>query len=87
MKFLVFIVIVVSLWYVMRWIQIESTRRMRDRGAPRQDRQPRQDESTGRQRPAMRATDMTACPRCGSYVPSEFPVACGRRDCPYPGVG
>ncbi len=82
MKFFVFIAIVVSLWYVMRWVQQESARRLRDRDRPRP-----QGRSTDRQRPAPRATDLTACPRCGSYVPAEFPVSCGRRDCPYPGVG
>jgi hypothetical protein len=79
MKFLLFISIVVSLWYVMRWIQqAEQSRRLRE------------DRSAGRAhaaRRAMRATDTIICPRCGTYVPAEFPSACARTDCPFPGVG
>lgn len=82
MKFLVFIAILVSGWYVMRWMQqAEVERRLRaGRSAGRRTgkaAQPRQ----------MRATDTVVCPRCGTYVPSEFPSACDRRDCPFPGVG
>jgi hypothetical protein len=82
MKFLVFIAILVSAWYVMRWMhQAEVERRLRaERAAGRRTGkapQPRQ----------MRATDTVVCSRCGAYVPSEFPSACDRRDCPFPGVG
>lgn len=78
MKFFVFIALVVSLWYVMRWIQqAEAARRLHAR-----------DRSAGsRQGTMTRATDMKDCPRCGAYVPAEFPTSCGRQDCPFPGVG
>lgn len=82
MKFLVFIAILVSAWYVMRWMQqAEVERRVRaDRAT---------DRRTGAQQQArrVRTTDTVACPRCGTYVPTEFPTACDRRDCPFPGVG
>jgi len=82
MKFLVFIAILVSAWYVMRWMQnVEVERRLRaERAAYR---------STGAHPRArrVRTTDTIACSRCGTYVPSEFPTACDRRDCPLPGVG
>lgn len=82
MKFLVFIAILVSAWYVMRWMQqAEVERRVRaDRATYRR---------TGAQQQArrVRTTDTVACPRCGTYVPTEFPTACDRRDCPFPGVG
>ena len=81
MKFLVFIVIVVSLWYVMRWFQqIETGRALhRRRMSERRD--------GGASQRAMRATDTVICSRCGTYVPAEFPTACSRADCPFPGVG
>ncbi len=73
MKFFVFIALVVLGWYGMRWLQQAGM-------ALRQNNQPRSGK-------AMRAMDTTACQRCGTYVPAEFPTACDRRDCPFPGVG
>jgi len=81
MKFLVFIAILVLGWYVMRWLQnAEVERRVRARTA---------DLRAGKAPPPrqMRATDTMLCSRCGAYVPSEFPTACDRKDCPFPGVG
>jgi hypothetical protein len=82
MKFFVFIAILTSAWYVMRWLQqFEVERRLRaGRAAHRQaGATPR-----GRQ---VRATDTIVCSRCGAYVPSDFPTACDRAGCPFPGVG
>ena len=59
MKFFVFIAIVVSLWYVMRWIQqAEAARRLhtRDRARP----------ARGQQNTMTRTTDMKACSRDAS---------------------
>ena len=82
MKFLVFIAILVSAWYVMRWMQqFEVERRLRAERAAH-----RRTGAQPRARP-VRATDTVVCSRCGTYVPSEFPTACDRRDCPFPGVG
>lgn len=82
MKFFVFIAILVTAWYVMRWMQnAEVERRVRaERAAYRR---------TGKATPPrqMRATDTILCSRCGAYVPSEFPTACDRKGCPFPGVG
>jgi hypothetical protein len=81
MKLFVFLAIVVSLWYVMRWLQqAEVNRRVR---------QNRSNDNSKRSsfRNTTRATDTIVCPRCGAYVPAEFPTACDRSDCPYPGVG
>ena len=80
MKLFVFLAIVVSLWYVMRWFQqVESERRLhRDRTRERGD-------PTARKVP--RATDTIVCVRCGSYVPADHPTACEKKDCPFPGVG
>jgi len=81
MKFLVFIAILVLGWYVMRWLQnAEVERRVRARTA---------DRRTGKapQARQMRATDTIPCSRCGAYVPSDFPTACDRKGCPFPGVG
>jgi hypothetical protein len=81
MKFLVFITLLVSGWYIMRWLQqFEANRRVNgQRPANRQ---------TGAASPRqMRATDTIVCSRCGTYVPSDFPTACDRAGCPFPGVG
>jgi hypothetical protein len=82
MKFIVFITLLVSGWYVLRWLQqFETDRRLRAERAAGRGGGAR---TTARQ---MRATDTIACQRCGTYVPSEFPTACDRADCPFPGVG
>jgi hypothetical protein len=77
MKFLVFISIVVALWYVMRWIQQAGARHLSDPAS----------RGGANRRRRMRATDTVICARCGAYVPTEFPTACARPDCPFPGVG
>ena len=83
MKFFVFIAIVTSVWYVMRWLQqFDANRRLNSQRPGGQRTASRQ----GAPRP-MRATDTTLCARCGTYVPSDFPTACDRADCPFPGVG
>ena len=86
MKFLVFITLIVLGWYVLRWLQqFETNRRLHSQ------RQGGHRPSDGRKgaaaRPPMRATDTTVCSRCGAYVPSDFPTACDRAGCPFPGVG
>jgi hypothetical protein len=80
MKFLVFIAILVGSWYVSRWLQqFEVNRRVNSErsGGRSGAASPRQ----------MRATDTTICSRCGTYVPADFPTACDRSGCPFPGVG
>ncbi len=86
MKFLVFISLLVSAWYVMRWLQqFETERRLR---AERQGGQRSASRRGGTEaRTAMRATDTIICSRCGAYVPADFPTACDRAGCPFPGVG
>ena len=82
MKFLVFIALTISAWYVMGWIQqTMAAGRKLNRQSPA-DRQ-----TGGQDRTAMRATDTVVCSRCGTYVPADFPTACSRNDCPFPGVG
>lgn len=76
MKFFVFIMILVAAWYGMRWLQqFETERRLRA------------DRRSGKARKMMRATDTIVCSRCGTYVPADFPTACDRPGCPFPGVG
>jgi hypothetical protein len=83
MKFLVFIAIVTSVWYVMRWLQqFEANRRLHG-GRPGGQRSANRQGSLKQ----MRATDTIVCSRCGTYVPSDFPTACDRAGCPFPGVG
>ncbi len=80
MKLIVFIALLVSFWYGMRWVQNAGAALMREREARRR-------AAAGERPRVQRATDLVACPHCGSYIPAEFPSSCGRRDCPYPGVG
>ncbi len=88
MKFLVFIAIVVAAWYGLRWIQeAESARRqLRQRQERGRGQKPWRGAGAEPDR-RMRATDTVSCSRCGAYVPSDYPTACGRADCPFPGVG
>jgi hypothetical protein len=67
---------------VLRWMQqAEIERRLRaERATHRPTGAPPRAQR-------VRTTDTIACSRCGTYVPSEFPTACDRRDCPFPGVG
>jgi hypothetical protein len=82
MKFFVFITILASAWYVMRWVQqFEVERRLRAERAAYKAAGAR---PRARQ---VRATDTIVCSRCGTYVPSDFPTACDRTGCPFPGVG
>jgi hypothetical protein len=71
-KLFVFLIAVVSIWYVMRWVQqVEAGRRVREFRSATQ----------------LRATDTVICERCGTYVPANSLTACGRRDCPFPRRG
>ena len=78
MKFFVFIILLVGGWYVLSWLQRLGQQQSQGRAA---------DRRRGSSRRVMRATDTTICKRCGTYVPSDFPTACDRADCPFPGVG
>lgn len=73
MKFFVFIALLIASWYVMQWMQ-------RAEEARRRNVQRRSGKT-------LRATDTIACQRCGTYVPADFPTACARKGCPFPGVG
>ncbi len=81
MKFLVFIVFLVAGWYVLRWLQQFDVARQQSRKRAADGRSSRKAQSV------KRATDTIVCKRCGSYVPSDFPTACERAGCPFPGVG
>jgi hypothetical protein len=80
MKILVFLVLLVAGWYFLTWIQQLGA-------AARQGRRRTTDRRGNGAQRTMRATDTMICKRCGTYVPSEFPTACDRKDCPFPGVG
>ena len=72
MKFFVFLAAIISIWYVMRWVQqAENGRRMRE----------------FRSATSLGATETVICERCGTYVPANNQTACGRNDCPFPGRG
>jgi hypothetical protein len=93
MKFLVFLAVIVAIWYGARWFR-NSTAIPRQRQTGQ--RQPGQRQAGG-QRPnpyapdgrksVPRAMDTILCARCGTYVPADFPTACGRKDCPFPSSG
>ncbi len=80
MKFLVFVSLLIIGWYGLRWLQqFDVSRRPQPRTTDR-----RGDAPTAN---ARSATDTIACARCGTYVPADFPTACDRTGCPFPGVG
>ena len=81
MKFFVFIALIAFVWYGMRWLQQFEIARRTERPRPADRRDGAQASRM------MRATDTMVCSRCGSYVPAEFPTACDRTGCPFPGVG
>ncbi len=78
MKFLLFLLIILAVWYGMRWLQqAEVSRRLNEQRAD--------DRRAGRKtKRTARAVDTIACPRCGSYVPANNATACNRGDCPFP---
>jgi hypothetical protein len=78
MKFFVFILLLVAGWYVLTWLQRLGQQQPQRRAAGRRN---------GPAPRVMRATDTMVCKRCGTDVPSDFPTACDRADCPFPGVG
>jgi hypothetical protein len=76
MKYLVFIVIVVFIWYAMRWTQqAEVSRRLNEERS--KDRKTSQKRAAG-------AVETIICSRCRAYIPANSPTACDRGDCPYP---
>jgi hypothetical protein len=88
MKFLVFLMIIVAIGYVTRWIQrvgaSRPTRRPPERSPFSTNESP---YAPGRRRTVQRATDMILCPRCAAYIPADFPTACAREDCQFPKAG
>ncbi len=88
MKFLVFLTIVVAIWYVMRWTRRADAIRRAERPTRRAPFPATENPyAPDRRRAVPRATDMILCARCGAYIPADFPTACVREDCPFPGAG
>jgi hypothetical protein len=79
MKYLLFIVIVVFIWYAMRWAQqAELSRRLNEERF--------KDRKTSQKR-TSRAVETIICSNCRAYIPANSPTACNRGDCPYPAAG
>jgi len=79
MKYLLFIVIVVFIWYAMRWAQqAEVARRLNEERS--------KDRRTTQKR-TSRAVETIICSHCRAYIPANSPTACNRGDCPYPAAG
>lgn len=77
MKFLIFLTIIVTIWYVVRWVQHANAS-----SGPRQSA-----FGEPRRRTMPRATDTILCARCGAYTPTDVLTACNRTDCPFPRAG
>jgi hypothetical protein len=82
MKFLVFLTIIVSIWYVTRWFQRANAARMQP-----PPRGPSPFSAPPRRQAVPLATDTILCARCGIYIPADPPTACARNDCPFPRAG
>ena len=67
-KLFLFILVVVGVWFGMRWLHSAPTRIVRRREAP-----PRQSA----------IQDLVACRICGAYVAADA-AGCGKPDCPQP---
>jgi hypothetical protein len=77
-KILVLAIAVAAVWFGFRYFTAlgQAVRQRQEAGnSPRR--------KTARQPAALDAEEMTACPRCGTYVSAAKPSACSRVDCPY----
>lgn len=76
-KILVLAIAIAAVWFGFRYFTAlgQAARERQEAGgpAPRSARKPA----------ALDAEEMTACPRCGTYVSASKPGACSRVDCPY----
>ncbi len=69
-KLLVLAAIIAAVWYGFKWISRYQ-----------QVQQSKGGKAGGR----INATaEMTACPKCGTYVVADVARSCEREDCPYP---
>ncbi len=80
-KILLTIFVIVAVWYGFRaFNRYQALRAAREREMPkRNSRAP----SGGSAR--VQAEDMIECRTCGAFVAASRQVACGRKDCPFPG--
>ena len=80
-KLLLLLVIVLAVWYGVRFI----TRIGQMRDVLRRATEQAAMNARGRDphTPALGAEDLVKCRVCGSFVPAKSASACGRPNCPY----
>ncbi len=81
-KLLVLVAIIMAVWTAFKFIgQMDKARRGAG-GVKRKSIWPwptRADTGDA----SSRIEQTQKCPKCGAYVPTREPTACGRADCPY----
>ncbi|MEK7244644.1 MAG: hypothetical protein AAB223_01340 [Pseudomonadota bacterium] len=86
-KILLTIFVIVAVWYGWRFFtRYQALKAARARAVPpvggQQTGSPR--APTGAQT-SVEAEDMVECRTCGAFIALSRRVACGRKDCPFPG--
>lgn len=83
-KILLTILVIAAVWYGWRvFTRYQALKAARARaGEMPKDAQP--SGRTGGQA-RVEAEDMVECRTCGAFVAASRRVACGRKDCPFPG--
>ena len=80
-KILLTLFVIVAVWY--GWRAFNRYQALRAARA-REGEMPKQGgRANGQAR--VEAEDMVECRTCGAFVAASRRVACGRRDCPFPG--
>lgn len=69
-KLLVLAAIIAAVWYGFKWVSRYN--------------QVQQSKAKKAKDDVLPASEMTACPQCGTYVVADEARSCDREDCPYP---
>jgi len=78
-KLLLLAIILVVLWYGVKFITRAGEARETVRRAARQAA----GDASGSRAKAVVTEDLVKCQSCGAFVPSRNATACGRGDCPW----
>ena len=90
-KIFLTIFVIFAVWYGWRmFARYQALKATRERAVPpaggRTNESPRaSNNARASERAGSAAEDMVECRTCGAFIAASRRVACGRRDCPYPG--
>ena len=85
-KILLTILVIAAVWYGWRFFtRYQALKAARERAVPPEGgRDTESPRAAGRQA-RVEAEDMVECRTCGAFIAASRRVACGRKDCPFPG--